>query len=200
MALEQQALEGLAIAALVLAIIGWGMFGFLWMMIGILEEKVSRTIDEHGVVRKQYLPGEVFAVPAMNKPAPSSGPAEARFKEMEEKLFLSAAEIKAMQQEMRDMEDKLVAAERRIAVQSQAAAAAKSEARAPTKDMAMSQPVPNGVEAVPPHPRRRGGDNDQGNNNTGFGVEQAPASRPPRQSPNEVATPELVPGPVTFVR
>jgi hypothetical protein len=103
------ALEGISVCALILSSFASICCGWLVMRFRILEERLQRTLDENGVVRKKFLPGEVFAVPAMAGEASDS-----RVKETEAKLSAALGDLKAVKQEVQDLEDKLAEMERRI--------------------------------------------------------------------------------------
>jgi hypothetical protein len=77
-----------------------------------LDERISRTVDEHGVVRKQYLPGEVFAIPAMASSRKTEGASDSRLTEMEDKLSSALNLVKGMRQEIVDLEAKFNSSER----------------------------------------------------------------------------------------
>jgi hypothetical protein len=109
MAASPDALEGISVCALILSVFASACCGWLVMRFRIIEERLQRTLDENGVVRKKFLPGEVFAVPALAGDA-----SEARLREIEAKLASALGELKAVKQDAQDMEDKLVQMERRV--------------------------------------------------------------------------------------
>lgn len=91
------------------------LLGFMGYWIIRLEERLSRTIDDHGVVRKQFLPGEVFALPAISQPsAREGGRSDFRLEEIECQLSSALDLVKAMQQEIKGLEVKLVSTERLV--------------------------------------------------------------------------------------
>jgi hypothetical protein len=110
---SNDALEGISVCALILSVFASICCGWLVMRFRILEERLQRTLDENGVVRKKFLPGEVFAVPAMAGEA-----SDTRVKETEAKLSAALGDLKAVKQEVQDLEDKLAQLERRIAANS----------------------------------------------------------------------------------
>lgn len=64
--LDDQAF-GVALAGLIMSIVSWLLFGVMWLRCAALEKRLHKTIDEDGIVRKNFLPGEVFTQHALTE-------------------------------------------------------------------------------------------------------------------------------------
>jgi hypothetical protein len=103
-----------------------------------LDERISRTVDEHGVVRKQYLPGEVFAIPTMMSGGKTEGASDSRLTEMDDKLTSALNLVKGMRQEIVDLEAKLNSSERQQNVSNKSVAGNSERDRNGGKEMTSS--------------------------------------------------------------